>query len=303
MTRSDYRGRFAPSPSGNLHFGSLVAAVASYADARRHSGQWLVRVEDIDEVRSKPGAAQQILDSLHAFGMAWDESPVYQSVRKDLYDEALLRLVQREAAYRCNCSRKLIAATALPGSEGAIYPGTCRSNGPGPGIPAAWRVKVRNATVRFHDRVVGEVAQDLAAEIGDFVIRRIDGFTAYQLAVVVDDQAQGITDVVRGADLLWSTPRQIWLQQLLGYQTPSYAHIPLVYGSDGHKLSKSDNAHPVDPDDPMPGLRAAWRHLGQSPPPRGLEHPAAFWDWAIHHWETQQIPHDRNSRHERADAL
>jgi len=303
MTRAGYRGRFAPSPSGPLHFGSLVAAVASFADARSQSGQWLVRIEDVDQTRSRPGAVRQILDALQACGMTWDEPPVHQSGRQDLYDEALRRLIQCEAAYRCNCSRKLIAATARPGSEGPIYPGGCRNDGPGPDVPAAWRVKVTDQGIRFNDRVVGEVAQRLAAEIGDFVIRRIDGFTAYQLAVVVDDQAQGVTDVVRGADLLWSTPRQIWLQQLLGYETPRYAHLPLVYGPDGHKLSKSDQAHPVDPKDPMPSLRAAWLHLGQSTPPSELGHPAAFWAWAIPRWQISQIPHDRNSRHERTDAL
>ena len=303
MTRAGYRGRFAPSPSGPLHFGSLVAAVASFADSRSQSGQWLVRIEDVDQTRSRPGAVRQILDALQACGMTWDEPPVHQSGRQDLYDEALRRLIQCEAAYRCNCSRKLIAATARPGSEGPIYPGGCRNDGPGPDVPAAWRVKVTDQGIRFNDRVVGEVAQRLAAEIGDFVIRRIDGFTAYQLAVVVDDQAQGVTDVVRGADLLWSTPRQIWLQQLLGYETPRYAHLPLVYGPDGHKLSKSDQAHPVDPNDPMPSLRAAWLHLGQSTPPSELGHPAAFWAWAIPRWQISQIPHDRNSRHERTDAL
>ena len=228
MKPAAYRGRFAPTPSGPLHFGSLVAAVASFADSRSQSGQWLVRIEDVDETRSKAGAVPQILDALQACGMTWDEPPVHQSGRKDLYDEALRRLIRREAAYRCNCSRKLIAATARPGSEGPIYPGTCRSDGPGPGVPAAWRVKVADQTIRFNDRVVGEVAQELATEIGDFVIRRIDGFPAYQLAVVVDDQAQGITDVVRVADLLWSTQRQISLQQLLCYATPRHAHVPQV---------------------------------------------------------------------------
>ncbi len=298
-----YRGRFAPSPTGPLHFGSLVAAVASFADARKQSGQWLVRIEDVDETRCKPAADRQILEALQAFGMTWDEPPVSQSRRKDLYHEALQRLIERDAAYRCSCSRKRIAATARHGSEGPVYPGTCRSIVPPADGPAAWRVKVDGPEIRFTDRILGDIAQDLQADVGDFIVRRIDGFTAYQLAVVVDDQAQRISDVVRGADLLSSTPRQIRLQQLLGYAVPRYAHIPLVFGPDGRKLSKRDSAHPVDPASPMPALRAAWRHLGQSSPPRDIEHPDTFWTWAIPHWEMQRVPNDRKHRDERADAL
>jgi glutamyl-Q tRNA(Asp) synthetase len=298
-----YRGRFAPSPTGPLHFGSLVAAVASFADARKQSGQWLVRIEDVDETRCKPAADRQILEALQAFGMSWDEAPVSQSRRKDLYHEALQRLIERDAAYRCSCSRKRIAETARHGSEGPVYPGTCRSIVPPADDPAAWRVKVDGPGIQFTDRILGDIAQDLQADVGDFIVRRIDGFTAYQLAVVVDDQAQRISDVVRGADLLSSTPRQIRLQQLLGYAVPRYAHIPLVFGPDGRKLSKRDSAHPVDPASPMPALRAAWRHLGQASPPRDIEHPDTFWTWAIPHWEMQRVPNDRKHRDERADAL
>lgn len=303
MTSPAYRGRFAPSPTGPLHFGSLVAAVASFADARNRHGQWLVRIEDVDETRSVADAERLILSTLQAFGMRWDEPPVRQSDRKPHYDAALMQLQEMGLAYRCNCSRRLIAEMARIGSEGPIYPGTCRASPPPPEIPVAWRLKVDDETIGFHDRVVGETTQNLAQDIGDFVIRRIDGFTAYQLAVVVDDHEQGITDIVRGADLLWSSPRQIWLQRQLGYPMPRYAHIPLVYGEDGHKLSKSDKAHPIDATKPVRGLRAAWRHLGQIEPPAHLDNPQAFWQWAEAHWQIDRVPRDRNTANERPDPL
>jgi glutamyl-Q tRNA(Asp) synthetase len=303
MTSPVYRGRFAPSPTGPLHFGSLVAAVASHADARHHEGIWLVRVDDVDQTRSRPDAERQILDRLQIFGMHPDQAPVRQSERTDRYLAELDRLIRRGSAYRCTCSRKTVAAVARVGIEGPVYPGTCRLQPPEPGIPAAWRVSVTNEPVEFDDRILGRISQNLGRDIGDFVIRRIDGFTAYQLAVVVDDFDQGISDVVRGADLLWSTPRQIWLQRLLGYSGPRYAHIPLVYGQDGHKLSKSDNAHPVDEQNPVRSLSAAWLHLGQEKPPQNLGSSEAFWGWAVPHWVPERVPHDRNERHERTDAL
>ncbi len=303
MNPAAYRGRFAPSPTGPMHFGSLVAAVASYADARHQHGEWLVRIEDVDETRRQADAERSILQTLQAFGMQWDGPTVRQRERGALYDRVLAVLVERRLAYRCSCSRRLIASTAMLGSEGAIYPGTCRDHPPAPDTVAAWRMIVGRDTLVVDDRIVGEVVQDLAAEIGDFIIRRSDGFTAYQLAVVVDDQLQGITHVVRGADLLWSTPRQLWLQRQLGYATPSYAHIPLVYAADGHKLSKSDGAHPVRLHDPVRSLREAWHHLGQPEAPNGLDNPADFWAWAIPHWRLDQVPLDRNSTHERPDTL
>ena len=303
MSPSVYRGRFAPSPTGPLHFGSLVAAVASYADARSHGGEWLVRIEDVDQNRRRPDAERSILATLEAFGMQADQPPVRQSERSALYRQALDRLIAHGLAYRCNCSRKVIAAMARVGREGPVYPGTCRGNPPPGEQVAAWRVAVDDGTLGFHDRVVGDIEQHLAQEIGDFVIHRIDGFAAYQLAVVVDDQAQSVTDVVRGADLLWSTPRQIWLQRQLGYSTPRYAHVPLVYGSDGHKLSKRDHAHPLDEQHPATALHAAWAHLGQEPPPRRMRTPGDFWEWAVRHWDIARIPHDRNRQHERPDSL
>jgi glutamyl-Q tRNA(Asp) synthetase len=274
-----------------LHFGSLVAAVASHADARHQQGEWLVRIEDVDETRSRPGAEAAILNSLAAFGMQSDKPPVCQSERKALYRAALDRLLADNRAYRCSCSRREIAKIADIGVEGPIYPRTCRRRPPPAGQPSAIRVEVRAEIVSFHDRIVGPVGQDLDAEIGDFVVRRLDGFTAYQLAVVVDDHAQGITDVVRGADLLGSTPRQVWLQRLLGYPMPRYAHVPLAMDAQGHKLSKRDAAHPLDDGDPLPGLRAAWQHLGQETPPITLDRVDAFWRWAIPRWRIDRVPH------------
>ena len=281
----------------------MVAAVASYVDARHHGGTWLVRIEDVDQTRVVPGAEQQILNTLLAFGMQWDERVVRQSERTALYDEALDSLIERGAVYRCNCSRKLIAAMARVGNEGPIYPGTCLRVPVPPGVAAAWRLRVTDAPVAIADRVLDSIVQNPAKEIGDFVVRRIDGFTAYQLAVVVDDQAQGVTDVVRGADLLWSTPRQVFLQHLLGFHTPRYAHMPVVYGDNGHKLSKRDHAHPLDDAHPLPALRAAWRWLGQIDAPDDITSPRAFWQWAVPRWNIGQVPQDRNNEHERPDSL
>ena len=304
MTSPAYRGRFAPSPTGPLHFGSLVAAVASYADARHHKGRWLLRIDDVDRTRSRPDAEDRILHGLRIFGMHPDEPVQHQSERTGRYLAILDQLIVQGHAYRCNCSRKSIAAIARIGGEGPIYPGTCRSHPPDPNTAVAWRVAVNHDPIEFDDRILGAISQNLAMEIGDFVVHRVDGFTAYQLAVVVDDVDQGITDVIRGADLLWSTPRQIHLQRLLGFSSPRYAHIPLVYGQDGHKLSKSDHAHPVDEQNPLRSLSAAWMHLGQSKPPDNLRAGVeAFWDWAISRWNLGRVPHDRNIRHERTDAL
>lgn len=250
-----YRGRFAPSPTGSLHFGSLVAAVASWLFARARGGRWIVRIEDIDREREIPGAATDILRTLHAFALDSDESVVYQSERESLHRAVLDRLTDRDLAYPCWCSRGDLEAL------GGIHPPACISRATD--RRPAWRARVGDARIAFDDAVQGPMRQDLARDVGDFVIWRADGACAYQLAVVVDDAAQDITDVVRGADLLDSTPRQIFLQRLLGYRQPSYAHVPLALDADGRKLSKHDSALAVDAANPLPALHAALAFLGQ----------------------------------------
>ncbi|GAA5081378.1 tRNA glutamyl-Q(34) synthetase GluQRS [Lysobacter panacisoli] len=254
---SGYRGRFAPSPTGDLHFGSLLAAFGSWLLARHAGGRWLVRVEDLDPPREVAGAARRQLDTLAAFGLVSDEEVVWQSRRSALYQAALDRLLADGHAFECHCSRTDLAAAA--GVHRACVPGKTR---PDPAV----RLRVADGSVvRFDDVVRGPVEQDVAREVGDFVLKRADGCWAYQLAVVVDDAAQGITDVVRGADLLESTPRQILLQRALDLPVPRHAHLPLILGPDGRKLSKSDAAMPVEPGDPLPALHEAWARLGQSP--------------------------------------
>jgi glutamyl-Q tRNA(Asp) synthetase len=285
-----YRGRFAPSPTGPLHFGSLVAAVGSFLDARHHIGSWLVRMEDLDRTREVPGASDVILHTLEAFGLHWDEAVVYQSARTGAYAEALEQLRGIGLIYPCSCSRREIAATGLLGTEGPIYPGTCRS-GLAPGRPPrSLRLRVPPGVIGFVDRVQGSKAQDLASEIGDFVLRRADGIHAYQLAVVVDDAWQGVSDVVRGADLASSTPRQILLQRCLGLPTPAYTHLPLVLDARRRKLSKSDGAAPVDPADPVPAALSALRHLGQPLPPDRPANVVDLWPWAIRAWDIRRVP-------------
>jgi glutamyl-Q tRNA(Asp) synthetase len=245
-----YVGRFAPSPSGRLHAGSLVAAMASYLDAKAHHGSWLVRIEDVDEGRSAAGAAESILALLVQLGMQWDGEVVWQSRRKQLYQAAYERLAGH--TYPCGCNRREIADSRLgTGPDGAaIYPGTCRHGLPEGRTMRSLRVRVPDAgadEVDFDDRIAGHVVQHLAGDSGDFVLKRADGFWAYQLAVVVDDAEQGVTDVVRGADLLDSTPRQIYLQRLLGVPTPRYLHVPVVRNADGEKLSKQTGAVALAP--------------------------------------------------------
>ena len=268
-----YAGRFAPSPSGPLHFGSLVAALASWLDARAARGRWLVRIEDLDAPRTQPGAADEILRTLERLGLHWDGEVLYQSRRTGLYRDALERL--RDRTYWCSCSRREIADSSLGmAADGAqIYPGTCRG-GVAPGkTPRALRLKAAGA-VEFIDRVQGRQTQILERDVGDFVLERADGQFAYQLAVVVDDAAQGITDVVRGADLLDSTPRQIYLQQVLGYPTPRYLHVPAAVNAAGEKLSKQTGASPVGS---APDLRRALAFLNQ-PETDDLGQAVRAWD-------------------------
>lgn len=285
-----YRGRFAPSPTGPLHFGSLVAALASYLEARQQQGEWLLRMEDLDTPRNMPGAADAILRSLEAFGFEWDGAVVYQSERHDLYAAALARLQEGGLVYPCGCTRKEIADSAIHGIEGAIYPGTCRSGLPPGKTARAWRIRAENRTIGFDDAILGHVAQNLARDIGDFVLKRADGFYAYQLAVVVDDADQGITHVVRGADLLDSTPRQIYLQQVLGLPAMHYAHIPVVLNAQGEKLSKQTQAAAVDDRQPATQLWQALDFLQQSPPAAIRNAPLAdIWQWGDQNWQLSRI--------------
>jgi glutamyl-Q tRNA(Asp) synthetase len=250
-----YRGRFAPSPTGPLHFGSLVAAVGSYVRARAHDGVWLVRMEDLDPPREVPGAANDILATLGAFGMTSDEPVVFQSGREGAYQAALEQLRQGAEIFPCWCSRADLEA------QGGLHRGACKA-APDPARAPAWRLRVPDERIEFVDLLQGSNGQQLAREVGDFVIRRVEGWFAYQLAVVVDDADARITEVVRGSDLLDSTPRQIYLQRLLGLPTPAYLHLPLALDAQGLKLSKSDAARPVDARDPLPALRAALAFLG-----------------------------------------
>ena len=251
-----YRGRFAPSPTGPLHFGSLVAALGSWLIARHKGGDWLLRIEDIDPPREIPGAAKQQIETLKAFGLHSDEPVMRQSARGDAYAAALDRLVDAGLAFACRCSRSDLAADA------GVHRG-CVQTAHALSHCASIRLRVADGLVAFNDAIQGRFEQSAREQIGDFVLRRADGLWAYQLAVVVDDAAQGITEVVRGADLLDSTPRQILLQRTLGLPTPAYAHLPLVLGADGRKLSKSSEAMPVDPRDPLPALQHALSVLGQ----------------------------------------
>ena len=282
-----YRGRFAPSPTGPLHFGSLVAAVASWLDARAAGGEWLVRIEDLDTPRCVPGADRDILKTLQAFGLQWDGEVTWQGERRERYGASLARLRAAGLTYACACSRREIADSGLRGPEGAVYPGTCRHRGLAFGAGVAERMRVPPGEVRFSDRHAGELAQDVARDIGDFVLARRDGLHAYQLAVVVDDAEQGITDVVRGADLLWSTPRQVLLQRALGFATPRYLHVPVVTNAAGEKLSKQTLAPAVRGGDPA-AVRDALAFLGQREV-AGSDAAAMLRD-AVTKWEPSRMP-------------
>jgi len=296
---SDYRGRFAPSPTGPLHFGSLVAALGSYLDAKHHHGAWLVRMEDLDTPRCTPKAADDILSTLESYGLHWDDEVLYQSQRSSAYADALQKLKDIGAVYPCCCTRKEVADSALQGIEGPVYPGTCRN-----GIPAGregrtWRVRTNMLSARlspptsqieFDDVLQGRLIQNLAEDIGDFVIQRADGLFAYQLAVVTDDAQQGISHIVRGADLLLSTPRQIYLQRLLSLPTPHYMHLPVVANADGEKLSKQTLAPPLNKNKVTETLYDALIFLHQHPPAELQFYPSQeVLDWAIRHWRPALI--------------
>ncbi len=288
-----YRGRFAPSPTGPLHFGSLVAALASYLDARSQGGEWLIRIEDLDTPREVPGAADQILRTLEAFGLGWDGEVLYQSRRLDAYRAAVEGLIDQAHAYPCACSRGEIAEAGAIGEDGPIYPGTCSNGLPSGRNARALRVRTPTEAISFEDRIQGRLQQQVRTEVGDFVICRADQIFAYQLAVVVDDAWQEITHIVRGADLLLSTPRQIHLQHLLGLPTPVYAHVPVAVDEHGRKLSKQAQDLPVDPRQPVPALLAALHFLNQPLPADAAPDLADLRAWALAHWAIDRVPHHR----------
>lgn len=288
MPASHYVGRFAPTPSGYLHFGSLLAALASYLDARHHGGRWLVRMEDLDTPRNLPGASEHILRTLLAYGLQWDGEVIRQSDRLPRYQHIIDQWIEQGIAYFCDCSRRTIIA------QDGLYPGTCRDRQLPAAPDHAVRVRVTEAAMSFEDRLQGLLQQNLAGSCGDFIIRRRDGIIAYQLAVVSDDIDQGITDIVRGADLLDSTPRQLWLYRLLQQPAPRYLHVPLIMRHDGEKLSKRLGSAPLDADQAIatlyralciltPDLPAALR---SAPVNRQLE-------WATHHWQPTRLPATR----------
>jgi len=295
MAGAPYRGRFAPSPTGPLHFGSLVAAVGSYLEARIHNGEWLVRIEDLDPPREMPGASEGILRTLEAYGFEWDGAVEYQSRRGAFYEAALEELRRAGLLYPCGCTRKEIADSALAGLDGPVYPGTCR-HGLAPGKAArAWRVRADTEDIGFEDAIQGSVYQNLQREVGDFVLKRADGYYAYQLAVVVDDADQGITHIVRGSDLLDSTSRQIHLQRLLGYPQPHYAHLPVAANAAGEKLSKQTRAAPLPTDKVVEKLWQALDFLGQQPDPELQDALLGdLWHWAHQHWHLAAIPRQRS---------
>ncbi|MDB6086359.1 MAG: glutamyl-Q tRNA(Asp) synthetase [Gammaproteobacteria bacterium] len=279
-----YVGRFAPSPSGDLHLGSLYTAAASYLDARASGGRWLVRIEDLDGPRAQPGSAAGILRTLRQFGFEWDGGVVHQSERTERYVAAIDTLRGRGLTFECSCSRSQLA-------DEERYPGHCREGPLRPGVPTAIRLRVDPGRIQFADRIQGSFRQDVAAAVGDVVLRRRDQFFSYLLGVVVDDSAQHVTHVVRGADLLDNTPRQIHLQRLLHVDTPSYAHVPVLTEAGGEKLAKSLRSVRLESSSALPQLVAVFGLLGLSPPSDLAAMPLGeAWAWAIGQWKIENVP-------------
>ncbi|MEN9315207.1 MAG: glutamyl-queuosine tRNA(Asp) synthetase [Pseudomonadota bacterium] len=297
-----YVGRFAPSPTGPLHAGSLVAALASCLDARAHGGRWLLRIEDLDPPREMPGASRSIIDTLAAFGFEHDGPVEFQSTRHVHYQRAFDRLEAAGWIYPCACTRREIADSIARrgdprGRHGElVYPGTCRNGIAAGRAPRAWRLRVDDTVIDWTDRNGTRIREALGREVGDFVLKRADGLWAYQLAVVVDDALQGVTDVVRGEDLIGSTARQIHLQRCLGVPTPRYLHVPVVTDAHGEKLSKQTGATALDASRPLPALEAAMRHLGL--PDTGADCLGGFWQTAVRRWRESRW-WDRNSGEDR----
>lgn len=283
-------GRYAPSPTGPLHFGSLLAALASFCSARARGGRWLLRIDDLDQSRVVPGADRAIIDTLNAFGLEHDGPVLYQSQRAEAYTDAVARLKKAGRAFDCGCTRRE-TNSGPSGIEGPIYPGTCRRGLPAGRQARSIRLRVEHSSIGVDDRFQGLYTQDLASDIGDFIVRRADGVTAYQLATVVDDAAQGVTEVVRGADLLSSTPRQLWLQRCLGLPQPTYGHIPVAVDATGEKLGKSTGALALDGSARASRLVECLSLLGQAPPARLRRRsvPGVI-RWAIDNWQTGAVP-------------
>lgn len=286
-----YNGRFAPSPTGRIHYGTLVAAVGSYLQAKTNDGNWFLRIDDIDETRKVEGADSHIMKTLEAFGFNWDGEVIYQSTQTEYYEQALSLLMRhtfenQSLVFPCTCSRKQLAETSSN-----IYPGTCRQRRLPEKKPHALRILAKDITIEFEDAVMGRQSQNIKQQCGDFIIKRRDGLFAYQLAIVIDDAMQDITEIVRGADLLDSTPRQIYLQQLLNYPTPAYCHLPLAVDASGSKISKSEGATRVDITNKENLLLSVLEFLGQRPPAdlagSGIDD---IWQWAIKHWQIKLVP-------------
>jgi glutamyl-Q tRNA(Asp) synthetase len=292
LDQPKYRGRFAPSPTGPLHFGSLVAATGSYLQARTQNGEWYIRIEDIDIPRNVAGADNDILRTLELLGFEWDSEVSWQTRHLDDFEESLDILKEEGHCFSCSCSRSRLMETAIHGRDGFIYPGTCRGKGITDTPDTSIRVRVDDRAIAFSDAIQGSFSNNIARDIGDFVIKRADGLFAYQLAVVVDDAKQGITEVVRGTDLLGSTSRQIYLQQLLHLITPEYMHLPVAVNRQGQKLSKQTGASAINHEQPGTELFRALTFLGQSPPAElVLAEPAEIWQWAFENWDIKRIPH------------
>ena len=286
-----YRGRFAPTPSGPLHFGSLIAALGSYLDAKRNNGTWQLRIDDLDPPRVAAGAADSILRCLERYGLEWDGAVVWQSKRSAAYHAAMHLLARQGHTYFCSCSRKEISQRGRAGIDGPIYPGTCREQASPRGSAHAIRVVVGDDELSFEDRTHGRITQNLASEVGDFVLYRTDRVYAYHLACIVDDAEQGVTDVVRGADLIDSTPRQIFLQRCLGLRTPRYLHLPVARNAAGEKLSKQSRASDIGKRAVVPTLLLALRFLGQTTAGAGeLQSAREVLEFAMHTWDARRIP-------------
>jgi glutamyl-Q tRNA(Asp) synthetase len=296
-----YRGRFAPSPTGQLHSGSLLAALGSFLQARAHRGEWLLRIEDLDTPRVVPGAAEEIVRTLEHFGFEWDGPITWQSQRTSLYASAIDALLASNLLYPCSCSRRDLASVLrvsdVDANDEPYYPGTCRNGPRRTDVPLALRLRTGDRELRFVDGLQGRCTHNVAREVGDFVVRRRDGLHAYQLAVVVDDAEQGITEVVRGCDLLSSTPRQMLLQEALGLPQPRYMHLPLLLEADGRKLAKSRHSVPVSPHDVAAHLHVALTRLGQQPPAElARSQPIEVMKWAIGSWDPSPLRGRREVR-------